>query len=121
MVINYSNSLPLIHSLANGTTSTTSSWEKYLSKYWWILIVASPVLLLILSFFILTFKRKTKRSGSLPEISPLLGSSSSLIRFREDIDFHELRLGERIGRGNFGEGNAHGALPLIFSVCWILA
>jgi len=81
----------------------------YIMKYWWIIMLGALLLLIVISAFILTFRksRKNDKGSSNSDTSPLLhtetGYGSVSVSIREDIAYDEIKLGDRIGKGNFGE------------------
>jgi len=90
---------------------THHSFSYYVGEYWWWIVVGAAGFFLIVMTIILVYKAGRNHPGVSPShsvnqsaLAPLLAESSMLYgAIREDIDFREIKLAERIGRGNFGE------------------
>lgn len=85
----------------------------YIIKYWWLIMTGCLLILVLIVALILTLrKRKMNKNKekdrennvSINANSPSAYDSLSFSgTIREDIDIRELKIAQRIGRGNFGE------------------
>mmetsp|Transcript_27257 Transcript_27257/g.38413 ORF Transcript_27257/g.38413 Transcript_27257/m.38413 type:complete len:685 (+) Transcript_27257:201-2255(+) len=95
----------------------SEDFKQFMETYWWLIVsIAIPVIVIVVIVTIILVKRSKAKQRRLKRMlaingeeptNPLLGSSRGSIfnslEIKDDIDYKEIEIAERIGRGNFGE------------------